>query len=79
MGSQGAAQNRPVARGRAEVRHRGVPLRQPAVLAIILVIADFGWLLPIAIIGMVLAGGAGKAAMPLITRFLDSLGETLPG
>lgn len=41
----------------------------------VLAVADLAVLLPIAIVAVVLLGSANTWAAPLVTRFLDTLGE----
>ena len=44
-------------------------------VAVLLALSDLDWFFPIVIIGVVLGSSASTAGMPLVTRFLDSLGE----
>ena len=44
-------------------------------VAVLLALSDLDWFFPIVIVGVILISSATTAGMPLVTRFLDSLGE----
>jgi hypothetical protein len=43
---------------------------------LLLAIANIEWILPFIVVGAVLSSAAATAGLPMVTRFLDSLGET---
>lgn len=73
---------RTIALSPAGERRLGVVLVAASVALVALAglaIADLDLLVPIAIIAAVLFGSIAKSGAPLLTRFLDSLGEDWPG
>lgn len=73
---------RTIALSAAGERRLGAVLLAAAVVLVVLAafaIVDLDWLLPMAIIGAVLSGSLATSGAPLLTRFLDSLGEDVPG
>jgi hypothetical protein len=43
---------------------------------LLLAIANIEWILPFIVVGAVLSSAAATAGLPMVTRFLNSLGET---